>query len=519
MTDLEQGTQKAEDLLGKYPSAKPIIVSYQILSVSEIESISCTFNCEIILTYKWVDPMMIGLPIGTAIDFEDPKFKKAFDPELEILNEFELEEAENNIKVGNEKGLVIQTVHVKGKLAIKDMDLTMFPFDVQNLSVIIKSHRLQIQDLVLLPNREDSSEESHRQHEWKHLSHCMKEYSSDPNTSSSKKVYSVLHVIAMVQREGNWFVNNIMAISFGLILIALTCCSMAIHDQQGRMDVAILTLLAAITNKFIVAEDLPKIPYRTLIDTYLDVCFVMHMLVILSNVVVLEFTNDPMWGHLGENLNPYLFYIFMSIFGSFHIWLVVAILEYRADVEDWVRESNMIGPVQNLRRMGSYFRPEEQQIFPEYSTEASIEQKMIELGLWEANDEEGLDDNGSGKVGGTGISGMAPPTSAPVPVQATTAVITVPASVAAAAAAAPTTSIPLAAASISAGAVPATMAGTELADPESTPKAHPKLAPIQQSNNTAAEAIRKDDFSNPSPRSIPLPAIGASGSGGGGVLA
>jgi hypothetical protein len=381
MADVEAATNKGTDLIGKYPSAKPVFVSYHILSVSEIESISCIFDCEIILTCHWVDPLMIGVPIGTKIDREDPKFKKAFDPELEIVNEFELEEAVNDIKVGDSNGLVTQTIHVKGKLAIKDMDLRMFPFDVQNLSIIIKSHRMQIQDLVLLPNRDDSVEVAHPQHEWKHLSHCMKEYSTDPNTSSSKKVYSVLHVIAMVQREGNWFVNNIMAISFGLILIALTCCSMAIHDQQGRMDVGILTLLAAITNKFIVAEDLPKIPYRTLIDVYLDVCFVMHMLVILSNVIVLEFTNDPMWGHLGENLNPYLFYIFLSIFVSFHMWLGVTIYEYSEDVKDWVRESNMIGRVQNLRRMGSYFRPEEQQIFPEFTTEESIEAKMVEMGL------------------------------------------------------------------------------------------------------------------------------------------
>ena len=90
----------------------------------------------------------------------------------------------------DEHGLVQQEVRAKGKFSITDMDLKMFPFDAQNLQIVIKSHRIQIKDLVLIPNRYESVDDGHQQHEWKNLTHCFKPFSTDPNTSSSKKVYS-----------------------------------------------------------------------------------------------------------------------------------------------------------------------------------------------------------------------------------------------------------------------------------------------------------------------------------------
>lgn len=43
------------------------------------------------------------------------------------------------------------------------------------------------------------------------------------------------------------------------------------------MDITILSLLASISNKYVVGERLPKVPYRTLIDVYIDVSFLCQV--------------------------------------------------------------------------------------------------------------------------------------------------------------------------------------------------------------------------------------------------
>ena len=343
----------AEHIESKYVNARQVKVSYKICSVSEIDSVSCTFSMDMKLVFTWDDPKLIGAAKGN-IDIEH--IKGAFDPELEVVNEYELDKKITTKLTDSTKGTVKQSTHIKGKLSMMDMHLEMFPFDAQNLQLILKSHRYPIEQLVLVPDREQSTIDYHPQHEWRQLGHCMKEYTTNPDNSSTKKVYSSLHIIALVQREGDWFVNNILVVAGGLVLIALTSCSMHEIDQKGRNDVGVLTLLAAITNKFIVSEHLPKIPYRTLIDIYLDFCFVMHMIIIFNNVVVFDFVRDPNWGFVGVHINDLTFLLFIAMFGSFHLWITYVITEHRLDVNEWVLECENTGKDHvNTRRKHSYF--------------------------------------------------------------------------------------------------------------------------------------------------------------------
>lgn len=231
----------------------------------------------------------------------------------------------------------------------------MFPFDAHNLPLCIRPHRLAIENLLLIPIREDSTLDAHPQNEWNILSHCMKEYVTDPSTSSTGKTYSSLHIVMLVKREGAWFVNNILTICCGLVIVALTAYSMEPESQQDRNDVAVLTMLAAITNKFVVSEHLPKIPYRTLVDLYLDICFMMHILVILSNVVCLVFKEHEDWGWFGDNLNLILFNVMLTIYGTFHIWLFFVIREHEFDVMEWKEESDMTGKGEQRTNRSTHF--------------------------------------------------------------------------------------------------------------------------------------------------------------------
>ena len=52
------------------------------------------------------------------------------------------------------------------------------------------------------------------------------------------------------------------------------------------METAIALILANIAAKFVVSGEMPKVPYRTLCDYYMDLCFFNQVLVALLNAVV-----------------------------------------------------------------------------------------------------------------------------------------------------------------------------------------------------------------------------------------
>jgi hypothetical protein len=57
-------------------------------------------------------------------------------------------------------------------------------------------------------------------------------------------------------------------------------------DTQGKLDLTNTALLASIAHKFVVGDELPKVPYRTLLDYYVDGCFFLQFLVVASIFVV-----------------------------------------------------------------------------------------------------------------------------------------------------------------------------------------------------------------------------------------
>lgn len=120
-----------------------------------------------------------------------------------------------------------------------------------------------------------------------------------------------------------------------------------------------------------VADQLPKVDYRTMVDVYLDGIFVLQALTAFTNPYVSNFQNVPMKGHYSlwsapdctpqlavENVcvmppsliwEPFRwfytfyfdtlnlqFFFFQLILGlTLHVWMGVNLYEHDLDVEEW----------------------------------------------------------------------------------------------------------------------------------------------------------------------------------------
>jgi hypothetical protein len=100
---------------------------------------------------------------------------------------------------------------------------------------------------------------------------------TDPETSSTKKAYSCLSVVVLVTRRPGWFINNVFFVTLLLLLVSWSTFAMPVDDRAEKMAISTATLLAIISNKYVIGDSLPKLQYRTLCDQYIDFCFTLQV--------------------------------------------------------------------------------------------------------------------------------------------------------------------------------------------------------------------------------------------------
>jgi len=124
-------------------------------------------------------------------------------------------------------------------------------------------------------------------------------------------------------------------------------------------------------SRYVVADQLPKVDYRTMVDVYLDGIFVLQALTAFTNPYVSNFQNVPMLGHYAfwkahectaalaadnictippsllwspikwlwtlyfDTLNLQFFSLQLILGLTLHVWMGVNLYEHDLDVEEW----------------------------------------------------------------------------------------------------------------------------------------------------------------------------------------
>ena len=164
------------------------------------------FTVDFKVFYYWTDDKCKGRK--GRLELNEPGL---FNPELVIDNDAGLQLTHWEFQVKDSKtGLVKLSEYYRGKLMIPNMSLDMFPFDFQNLRICIKPHKKTIDEVELHPLPDECAIEHHARHEWNVIGSRTAMYATNPEHSTTAKVYSALHVIVLVERESDWHVRMIM---------------------------------------------------------------------------------------------------------------------------------------------------------------------------------------------------------------------------------------------------------------------------------------------------------------------
>jgi hypothetical protein len=322
------------------PRPKVVLVSFKVNHVTDIDVMQCNFNVSCSLFFHWEDETLIkqNLPLGKI---SKDKLGPDSDPDIIVINNLTLEQSVDELELVNSStGAVKLTRQIKGKVFLLSLNLQLFPFDCQNLSINLRSRKQDIGECVLVYFSEESTVDAQPQHEWAFHGYSALTYTTLPQYSSVGRVYSSLHLVVLAQRHCGWFLRNIFLSFFALTMVSWTAYALPFADAHpGQYNITFITLLASICYKYVVCDKLPKVPYRTVADYYIDMSFFCQLFGILSAIlrdwVVDDSSPKGGWFSIYPNLNRVLFGVNIGLYLLFHVWMFFKLRSHAIDVRAW----------------------------------------------------------------------------------------------------------------------------------------------------------------------------------------
>ena len=346
-------------------------VGYKVNSVRDVDARHSTFRCDFKLFYYWRDDFFVDRKKGESLDPHEEQARGAFWPDLVISNETELEVTHEQFVVKNPKtGEVKFSQYYRGTLSMVNMSLTHFPFDVQNLRICVRPHKMTIDEVELEP-ADDHAIEHHSRHEWDVVGHCTQAFATNPVYSTQGKVYSALHVVILVKREASWYVWNILVPNALLVLVNMSVFAMSTDDIGSRMETSVALLLANISIKFTIIDQLPKVPYQTVCDRFIFTCFFTQALISIMNPIIFSLCDNERYDP--DSVESEEFEVFglamkrskdmlanivcgllcVLILVSLVLWLLWKLHSYNRDVSRWMQNSLPVDQVADADQDGS----------------------------------------------------------------------------------------------------------------------------------------------------------------------
>jgi len=163
-------------------------------------------------------------------------------------------------------------------------ELQNFPFDIQDLTLDFRLNDPRTWDLFDLSI---VSVQFHKQAlvqtEWRAFGPVIKRDSPAHKVSKVTLKYGRL----------SWFyVQNVVLAMFAISSLALLAFFMEISDLGSRVSTCLTVVLTIVAFKFITASSLPKVPYNTVVDHYINAASGSLILVTYCSVIPFVITTD-----------------------------------------------------------------------------------------------------------------------------------------------------------------------------------------------------------------------------------
>ncbi|BFY98287.1 hypothetical protein BsWGS_01327 [Bradybaena similaris] len=285
------GYDQNTGLVKSYKDQVLVEVKVVFVRIIDIDTVNQQFDAEMYIQARWPESQFAGY---TEEQLQEIDFAQCWNPMLTILNIvglLENDRASMLLRYEPDRVYPILTYmwHVKGFFR-EILELQHFPFDVQEVSVVISSER-SIRELELVRDFTQLSNVSPRamqgNQEWTAYRHV--EFTRDYNTLETVSLtkHPILKAAAHVKRKMGLYFWNVFIIVLLILALSFTTLGMPPVSEDRLMLTATL-FLTAIAFKLVVKATLPNISYLTYLDMYVLFSLVYLTLQGLENATMIH---------------------------------------------------------------------------------------------------------------------------------------------------------------------------------------------------------------------------------------
>ncbi|XP_069101767.1 cys-loop ligand-gated ion channel-like isoform X2 [Argopecten irradians] len=278
------------DVDGAVPKDPPktVYIKAVFLKLSDIDTVKEQFAADVFLQARWREKSLDHSKEDIEVDFD-----KYWNPDLMIQNRTESAQRKKwcVLRFGTSgEAFIVERRRIKGVFTEK-MELQDFPFDSQDLSVVLTSDR-SVEEVTLEEDSQDLSTINVTsfadEQEWwlndyveSKKSVIRKEYTDRKNVE-----FPVLRVSCFATRQFMFFVWNIIIIMLIISLLSFATFAIDRNLPQNRLQLAFTLTLTGVTFRFVANQSLPKIPYLTKLDKFILFSMIFNFLVSVWHATV-----------------------------------------------------------------------------------------------------------------------------------------------------------------------------------------------------------------------------------------
>lgn len=297
------------------------------LKLSDIDTVKEQFAADVFIESRWREK---SLDHGKENDNMD--FSKYWHPKLIVQNVISTSKDNvwKKLEFGkNGEAFIVEKRRIKG-IFTENLELQDFPFDLQDLSIVLTSEH-PVEELEIIEDDEhlssiivscfvDEQEWELREFVESEIRKVSKEF-----TGSKNVVYPFLVFKTLAMRRAGFFVWNIILIM--TIISSLSFATFAVNKNlpQNRLQLAFTLTLTGVTFRFVTNQQLPKISYLTRLDKYILYCMVFNYLVTAWHAIVTLISDDD----AQADYDLYFFIGFAVFYALFHIFFYAISLKTR----------------------------------------------------------------------------------------------------------------------------------------------------------------------------------------------
>ena len=268
---------------------RQVYIYVNVFSLSGIDTVAQTFDCHFFLRAMWKEPV------------ESPADEE-WHPNLVFMNSaspVEMSDIELSAcpwRKGPLGEKVMQwRADCRGTFR-EGFELEHFPFDVQALTITVSCNRPS-SEVTLLEDRYTGAKSILRNQFTVMTDFDLSGPLMQGGVDEERKRYPLLHIYFIGQRRAAYYMWNIGLPNFLLSVLVFTSFAISPEDLEDRLSVTLTLVLTSVAFKYMVAQELPKISYLTLLDKYILLSFTFLALVggqnTLAAVVKVDYGTFP----------------------------------------------------------------------------------------------------------------------------------------------------------------------------------------------------------------------------------